>query len=76
MNLPTEAIFSEFLIFMGCVQGRLRWGAGGAAATSAFIHGGAGGARISLHAELFSSLLSSERAFSCIADSLVFENFS
>ena len=46
-------------------------GAGGAATHSAFIHGGAGGARIALHTEFFPSLLSSEGAFSGISDSLV-----
>ena len=37
---------------------------------------GAGGARITLHAELTPSLLSSEWAFSGIVDSLVQETFS
>ena len=37
---------------------------------------GAGGARITLHNKLFPSLLSSERAFSGIVDSLVQETFS
>ena len=36
----------------------------------------AGGARVALHTEFFPSLLSSEGAFSGIADSLVQENFS
>ena len=57
------------------LQGRLRWGAGGAAAPSALIHG-AGGGRIALHTEFLQSLLSSEGAFSGISDSLVQENFS
>ena len=44
------------------LQGRLRWGAGGAS--------------IALHTELFPSLLSDEEAFSGIVDNLVQENFS
>ena len=59
-----------------CNQGCLRWGAGGAAAPSALIHGGAGGARIALHTELFPFLLSAEEAFSSIVASLVQENFA
>ena len=58
------------------MQERLRWGAGGAAAPSALIHGGTGGARIALHTEFFRSLLSSKGAFSGTPDSLVQENFS
>ena len=57
-------------------QERLRWGVGGVAAPSAFIHRGAGGARIALHTKLFSSLRSAEEAFSDLVDSLVQENFS
>ena len=37
---------------------------------------GGGGARIALHTELFPSLLSSERVFSGIVDSLAHKNFS
>ena len=50
-------------------------GAAGAAAPSALIHGGTGGARSALYTEFFPSLLSSEGAFSGISDSLV-ESFS
>ena len=46
-------------------------GAEGAVAPSALIHERAGGARIALSTEIFPSLLSSERAFSGIVDSLV-----
>ena len=49
---------------------------GKTAALSALIHGGAGGAKIALHTELFLSLLSAEEAFPGIVDSLVQENFS
>ena len=51
-------------------------GAGGAAAPSALVLEGAGGARIALCSEFFPSLISSEGEFSGIADSLVKENFS
>ena len=44
------------------MQGRLRWGAGGA--------------RITLHTELFPFLLSTEEAFSGIVDSFIQENCS
>ena len=46
-------------------------------ASSILILGGTDrGARLTFHTELFSSILSSEGAFSCIVDSLVQENVS
>ena len=56
-------------------QGRLNWGAGGAAAPFAFTYG-VGGARIALYAELFPSLLPLEGAFSDVVDSFVQNKFS
>ena len=50
-------------------------GSRGAAAPSALVHKGAGGARIALHTELLSSLRSCEGTFSSVIDSLVGENF-
>ena len=41
----------------------------------AYAGGGAGGARIALHAELLPSLLPSEGAFSDVVDGLIQENF-
>ena len=57
-------------------QGRLRWGDRRDSCSFCIHQWGVGGPRIALHTELFPSLLSSERAFSSIVDSLVHKNCS
>ena len=57
-------------------QGRLHWGARGAAAPSALLRGGQEGQVFALCAALFPSLISREGAFSGVVDSLVATNFS